>query len=88
MAIEVELPKEIELKIRANKELDLQVRRRLEHHTQKDIKNDLFLTITFDDLLKNSELAEDDIKDLDQMMKKEIREKKSSEKYLKPLNSF
>jgi hypothetical protein len=75
MAIEVELPKEIELKIRANRDLDLLVRRRLEHQIQKDLKNDLFLLMTFEDLLKNSELTEDDVKDLDRRMKKEIMEK-------------
>jgi hypothetical protein len=75
MAIEVELPKEIELKIRANRDLDLLVRRRLEHKIQKDLKNDLFLLMTFEDLLKNSELTEGDVKDLDHRIKKEIKEK-------------
>jgi hypothetical protein len=51
------------------------VRRRLEHQIQKDLKNDLFLLMTFEDLLKNSELTEDDVKDLDHRMKKEIMEK-------------
>jgi len=75
MAIEVELPREIELKIRANKDLDSLVRRRLEHQIQKDIKNDLFLLMTFDDLLKNSELTEDDINNLDHRMKRGMMEK-------------
>jgi hypothetical protein len=75
MAIEVELPREIELRIRANKDLDLLVRRRLEHQIQKDIKNDLFLLMTFDDLLKDSELTEKDIDDLDRRMKREMMEK-------------
>ncbi len=35
MAIEVELPQEIELKIRANKDLDLLVRKRLEHQIKR-----------------------------------------------------
>jgi len=75
MAIEVELPREIELKIRANKDLDSLVRRRLEHQIQKDLKNDLFLLMTFDDLLKNSELTEDDINNLDHRMKRGMMEK-------------
>jgi hypothetical protein len=75
MAIEVELPREIELRIRANKDLDSLVRRRLEHQIQKDIKNDLFLLMTFDDLLKNSVLTEKDIDDLDHRMKREMMEK-------------
>jgi hypothetical protein len=75
MAIEVELPREIELRIRANKDLDSLVRRRLEHQIQKDIKNDLFLLMTFDDLLKSSELTEKDINDLDHRMKRKMMEK-------------
>lgn len=75
MAIEVELPREIELKIRANRDLNLLVRRRLEHQIQKDLKNDLFLLMTFDDLLKDSELTEDDVSDLDHRMKREMMEK-------------
>ena len=74
MAIEVELPKEIELKIRSNSDLSLLVRRRLEHQIQKDLKDDLFLLMTFDDLLKDSKLTEDDVSDLDHRMKREMRE--------------
>ena len=74
MAIEVELPKEIELMIRSNSDLGLLVRRRLEHQIQKDLKDDLFLLMTFDDLLKDSKLTEDDVSDLDHRMKKEMRE--------------
>ena len=65
--------REIELKIRANKDLDLLVRRRLAHQIQKDLKNDLFLLMTFDDLLKDSELTEGDVSDLDHKMKREMR---------------
>lgn len=75
MSIEVEIPKEIELKIRANRDLDLLVRRRLAHQIQKDLKNDLFLLMTFDDLLKESELSESDVNDLDHRMKREMMEK-------------
>jgi len=74
MAIEIELPKEIELKIRSNSDLSLLVRRRLEHQIQKDLKDDLFLLMTFDDLLKDSKLTEDDVSDLDHRMKREMRE--------------
>jgi hypothetical protein len=75
MATEVELPRDIELRIRANKDLDSLVRRRLEHQIQKDLKNDLFLLMTFDDLLKSSELTEDDINKMDRRMKREMMEK-------------
>jgi hypothetical protein len=75
MAIEVELPQEIELKIRTNKDLDLLVRKRLEHQIKEDIKNDLFVLMLFDDLLKDSELTEEDVNDLDHTMKRDIMEK-------------
>jgi hypothetical protein len=75
MAIEVELPQEIELKIRTNKDLDLLVRKRLEHQIKEDLKNDLFVLMLFDDLLKDSELTEEDVNDLDHTMKRDIMEK-------------
>jgi hypothetical protein len=75
MAIEVELPPEIELKIRTNKDLDLLVRKRLEHQIKEDIKNGLFVLMLFDDLLKDSELTEEDVNDLDHTMKRDIMEK-------------
>jgi len=75
MAIEVELPKEIELKIRENKDLDLLVRKRLEHQIKEDLKNDLFVLMLFDELLKDSELTEGDVNELDHKMKRDIMEK-------------
>jgi hypothetical protein len=75
MAIEVELPQEIELKIRANKDLDLLVRKRLEHQIKEDLKNDLFILMLFDELLKDSELTDEDVNELDHKMKRDIMEK-------------
>jgi hypothetical protein len=75
MAIEVELPQEIELKIKANKDLDLLVRKRLEHQIKEDLKNDLFILMLFDELLKDSELTDDDVAELDHKMKRDIMEK-------------
>jgi hypothetical protein len=75
MAIEVELPQEIELKIRANEDLDLLIRKRLEHQIKEDIKNDLFILMLFDELLKDSELTDDDVNELDHKMKRNIMEK-------------
>ena len=75
MAIEVELPPEIELSIKANKDLDALVRRRIERDILEDIKNDLFISKIFDTLLKRSDLSEDDANELDHTMKREIMEK-------------
>jgi hypothetical protein len=61
MAIEVELPREIELSIKANKDLDALVRRRIERDMLMIIKNDIFMSGIFDTLLKRSDLTEEDV---------------------------
>ena len=75
MAIEVELPREIELSMMANKELDVLVRRRIARDILETIKDDIFLSKIFDTLLKKSNLSEDDVDELDHKMKQEIMEK-------------
>jgi len=75
MAIEVELPREIELSMMANKELDVLVRRRIARDILETIKDDIFLSKIFDTLLKKSNLSEDDVYELDHKMKREIMEK-------------
>ena len=75
MSIEVELPKELELKIKSSKELDALVRRRIERQISADIKNDIFLSMVWDDLLKDSELDEKDIDEIDHRIKRGIAEK-------------
>jgi hypothetical protein len=75
MSIEVDLPKELELKIKASKELDVLVRRRIERQISTDIKNDIFLSMVWDDLLKDSELDEKDIDEIDHRIKRGIAEK-------------
>jgi len=75
MSIEVELPREIELSIKANKDLDALVRKRIERDILENIKNDIFISKIFDSLLKKSDLSEDDVNELDHKMKREIMEK-------------
>jgi hypothetical protein len=75
MAIEVELPREIELSIKANRDLDALVRKRIERDILEDIKNDIFISRIFDTLLERSDLSEDDVNELDHKMKREIMEK-------------
>jgi len=75
MSIEVDIPKELELKIRASKELDVLVRRRIERQISEDIKNDVFISMICDDLLKNSELDERDVNEIDHKIKRGIAEK-------------
>lgn len=75
MSIEVDIPKELELKIKASKELDVLVRRRIERQISEDIKNDVFISMICDDLLKESELSEKDVDKIDHKMKRGIAEK-------------
>ncbi len=72
MSIEVELPQEIELTIKAKRELGTLVRKRIERDIVNDIKNDIFISKIFDDLLKESELTEADVNEIDHKMKKEM----------------
>jgi hypothetical protein len=46
-----------------------------ENQIKEDLKNDLFILMLFDDLLKDSELTQEDVDDLDHRMKREIMEK-------------
>jgi len=75
MSIEVDIPEELELKIKASKELDVLVRRRIERQISKDIKNDVFISMICDDLLKESELDERDVDEIDHKIKRVIAEK-------------
>jgi len=75
MSIEVELPQEIELTIKANRELGPLVRKRIERNIINDIKNDIFLSRIFNDLLKDSELIESDVNKIDHKMKRDMMEK-------------
>lgn len=75
MSIEVELPQEIELTIKAKRELGALVRKRIERDIVKDIKNDIFISGIFDDLLKDSEMTEADVNEIDHKMKREMMEK-------------
>ncbi|MGV8174379.1 MAG: hypothetical protein ACP5OU_01610 [Methanothrix sp.] len=75
MSIEVELPREIELSIKANRDLDKLVRKRIERDILENIKNDIFMSKIFDSFLKKSDLSEDDVNELDHKMKREIMEK-------------
>lgn len=75
MSIEVEIPKELEFKIKASRELDALVKRRIERQISTDIKNDVFISMVCDELLKNSELNDIYIGQIDHKIKRGIAEK-------------
>ena len=65
MAVEIKLPKEIEIRLRKDKTLQSIITKRLECEIAREIKDDLF-----DDLLEESELMEEDVENLDRKIKK------------------
>ena len=75
LTIEVDIPQEIELTMKASREMDILIRKRIERDLVRDIKNDIFLSRIFNDLLKGSELTEEDVNELDHKMKREMMEK-------------
>lgn len=75
MTIEVELPREIELSIKASKELETLVRKRIERDIAESIKNDIFICGVFNSLLKKSDITLEDVNELDHKMKREMMEK-------------
>lgn len=75
MAVEIKLPKEIEIRLRKDKTLQHIIMKRLEREIAREIKEDLFLVMLFDDLLKESELTEEDVENLDRKIKEGIMER-------------
>ena len=73
--MKIKLPKEIELKIKADKELQHIIRRRIEREISREIKEDTFLSLLFDSLLSESKLTKEDISEIDDKVKKGITEK-------------
>jgi len=75
MAVEIKLPKEIEIRLRRDKNLQRIITKRLEREIAREIKDDLFLVMLFDDLLRESELTEEDVENLDRKIKEGIMER-------------
>lgn len=75
MVVEIKLPKEIEIRLRRDKNLQHIITKRLEREIAREIKDDLFLVMLFDDLLKESELTEEDVENLDRKIKEGIMER-------------
>lgn len=75
MTVEIKLPKEIEIRLREDKTLQNIITKRLEREIVKGIKDDLFFVMLFDDLLRESELTEEDVKNLDRKIKEGIVER-------------
>jgi len=75
MAVEIKLPKEIEIRLRKDKTLQQIIMKRLEREIAREIKEDLFLVMLFDDLLKESELTDEDVENLDRKIKESIMER-------------
>ncbi|MDY6864477.1 MAG: hypothetical protein SVY15_00690 [Halobacteriota archaeon] len=74
MVIEVKVPKEIDLKIKSDKDLEGIIKRKIEMEIFKEIKGDIFLSMLFDKLLEESELTGGDVDEIDHKVKKGIME--------------
>ena len=75
MALEIRLPKEVELKLMNDKDLVGIIKTKIEHEISKEIKRDIFLSMLFDEILEDSELTDQEINILDHRVKKSISEK-------------
>ncbi len=75
MVVEIKLPKEIEIRLRKDKNLRHIIVKRLERDIAREIKEDLFLVMLFDDLLRESKLTEEDVENLDRKIKESIMER-------------
>ncbi|WP_456478241.1 hypothetical protein [Geoglobus ahangari] len=75
MGLEVELPKEIEVSVKRDRILELLVKRKIEHEIVKEIKEELFLAMLFDELLVDSELTDEDVERMEREIKEGIMER-------------
>jgi hypothetical protein len=74
MPIEIDLPEDILLKIKTDRELEKMIKKRIEKDISEDIKEDIFLSMLFDRALEHSELTQKDIDETDRKVKKGISE--------------
>jgi len=75
VTLEVKLPKEIELTMKKDKALRDIIRKKIEHEISKEIKESLFSSMLFDELLEGSKLTEEDVNRVDRKVKEGIVER-------------
>ena len=75
MTMDVKLPKEVELTIKKDKALRDIIRRKIEHEISKEIKEGLFFSMLFDELLEESKLSDKDVDIIDRKVKEGIVER-------------
>ncbi|HPS90575.1 MAG TPA: hypothetical protein PKV33_00335 [Methanothrix sp.] len=61
--------------MKASKELEMLVRKRIERDIAESIKNDMFICGVLNSLLKKSDITLEDVDELDHKMKREMMEK-------------
>lgn len=72
--LKLKVPKEIDFKLRKEKDLEKIITIRMEREISGKIKQDLFLLMMFDKLLEDSDLTEKDIDEIDHKIKRGIME--------------
>jgi len=70
MPIEIDLPEDILLKIKTDREMEKIIRKRIEKDISEDIKEDIFLSMLFDRALEHSDLTQKDIDETDRKIKR------------------
>jgi hypothetical protein len=75
VTLDVNLPKEIELRMKRDKALRDIIRRKIEHEISKEIKEGLFFSMLFDEFLEGSRLTEEDVNRVDCKVKEGIVER-------------
>jgi len=74
MSIKIDLPEDIQLKIKIDKDIEKIIRKRIERDISEKIKEDIFLSMLFDKALGSSKLEKDDVDKVDRKIKKGIVE--------------
>ena len=72
--LKLKIPKEIDIKLKKEKDLEKIIKIRMEREISGKIKDDLFLLMMFDKLLEDSDLTEKDIDEIDHKVKRGIME--------------
>lgn len=75
VTLDVKLPEEIELRMKRDKALRDIIWRKIEHEISKEIKEGLFFSMLFDEILEESKLTEEDVNRVDRKVKEGIVER-------------
>lgn len=74
--LEIRVPKELELLMKKDETIRNLIKKRIiEERMTKELIDELFAVMLFDDLLKENKLSQEDVEEIDKIVKKGIMEK-------------